>query len=101
MRLCMIGTGYVGLVSGVCFSDQGNTVYCVDKDKSKIASLNNGIIPIYEPGLNEILKKNHKQKRLIFTSNLSTNEGRFFISINLTFLFSQYVKTRTPRAALE
>ena len=66
----MIGTGYVGLVSGVCFSDLGNTVYCVDKDKKKIDLLNNGIVPIYEPGLEEILKKNHTQKRLIFTSDL-------------------------------
>ena len=70
MRLCMIGTGYVGLVSGVCFSDLGNTVYCVDKDKKKIDLLNSGIVPIYEPGLEEILKKNYKQKRLIFTSDL-------------------------------
>ena len=70
MKLCMIGTGYVGLVSGVCFSDLGNKVYCVDKDKKKIDLLNNGKIPIYEPGLEEILKKNYRQKRLIFTSNL-------------------------------
>ena len=70
MKLCMIGTGYVGLVSGVCFSDVGNTVYCVDKDKNKINSLNKGIVPIYEPGLEEILKRNHKQKRLIFTTDL-------------------------------
>ena len=70
MKLCMIGTGYVGLVSGVCFSDLGNTVYCVDKDINKIESLNNGNIPIYEPGLEEILKKNYKQKRLIFTNDL-------------------------------
>ena len=60
MKLCMIGTGYVGLVSGVCFSDVGNQVYCVDKDKKKIDLLNNGKVPIYEPGLEEILKKNHK-----------------------------------------
>ncbi|MDB4827658.1 UDP-glucose/GDP-mannose dehydrogenase family protein [Candidatus Pelagibacter sp.] len=66
----MIGTGYVGLVSGVCFSDVGNKVYCVDKDKKKIDLLNNGKVPIYEPGLEEILKKNHRQKRLIFTSDL-------------------------------
>ena len=66
----MIGTGYVGLVSGVCFSDVGNQVYCVDKDKKKIDLLNNGKVPIYEPGLEEILKKNHRQKRLIFTSDL-------------------------------
>ena len=70
MKLCMIGTGYVGLVSGVCFSDLGNTVYCVDKDINKIESLNNGNIPIYEPGLEKILKKNYKQKRLIFTNDL-------------------------------
>ena len=70
MKLCMIGTGYVGLVSGVCFSDLGNTVYCVDNDKEKINSLNNGVIPIYEPGLDEILKRNYKKKRLIFTTNL-------------------------------
>ncbi len=69
MRLCMIGTGYVGLVSGVCFSDLGNTVYCVDKDKEKIKLLNQGIAPIYEPGLEEILKRNFKQKRLIFTTD--------------------------------
>ena len=70
MKLCMIGTGYVGLVSGVCFSDVGNTVYCVDKDQKKIDLLNKGIVPIFEPGLEEILKKNHKQKRLIFTTDL-------------------------------
>ena len=70
MKICMIGTGYVGLVSGVCFSDLGNTVYCVDKDKTKIKLLNSGIIPIYEPGLEEIVKRNHNKKRLIFTTNL-------------------------------
>ena len=71
MKLCMIGTGYVGLVSGVCFSDVGNIVYCVDKDKKKIDSLNNGIVPIYEPGLEEILKRNRKAKRLFFTSDIN------------------------------
>ena len=70
MKLCMIGTGYVGLVSGVCFSDLGNTVYCVDNDIEKINALNKEILPIYEPGLEEILKRNYKQKRLIFTNNL-------------------------------
>ena len=70
MKLCMIGTGYVGLVSGVCFSDVGNVVYCVDKDKKKIDSLNKGKVPIYETGLEEILKRNHKAKRLFFTSDL-------------------------------
>ena len=71
MKLCMIVTGYVGLGSGVCFSDVGNVVYCVDKDKNKIDSLNKGKVPIYEPGLEEILKRNHKAKRLFFTSDLN------------------------------
>ena len=62
MKLCIVGTGYVGLVSGVCFSDLGNTVYCVDKDKNKIKSLNNGKLPIYEPGLEEIIKKTINKK---------------------------------------
>ena len=66
----MIGTGYVGLVSGVCFSDIGNKVYCVDNDINKINLLNKGKIPIYEPGLEEILKRNFKAKRLIFTTDL-------------------------------
>ena len=70
MKLCMIGTGYVGLVSGVCFSDVGNIVYCVDKNKKKIEELNKGNVPIYEPGLEEILKKNYKQNRLKFTTDL-------------------------------
>ena len=58
----MIGTGYVGLVSGVCFSDLGNTVYCVDKDKEKIMLLNKGKVPIYEPGLEELIKKTLNKK---------------------------------------
>ena len=70
MKICMIGTGYVGLVSGVCFSDLGNKVYCVDKNENKINLLNTGKVPIFEPGLEEILKRNFKQKRLLFTSNL-------------------------------
>ena len=71
MKICMIGTGYVGLVSGACFSDLGNDVICVDKNINIIEKLKNGIIPIYEPGLSEIVKKNYKAKRLSFTSNLS------------------------------
>ena len=67
----MVGTGYVGLVSGACFADLGNIVYCVDKDKNKIDKLNSGEIPIYEPGLNEIVKKNYQSNRLKFTQDLS------------------------------
>ena len=70
MKLCMIGTGYVGLVSGTCFADIGNQVYCVDKDITKINKLNSGISPIYEPGLDELIQKNYKAKRLFFTTDL-------------------------------
>lgn len=66
----MVGAGYVGLVSGTCFADLGNTVFCVDQSRNKIDMLNNGQIPIYEPGLEEIIKKNYLSKRLKFTTDL-------------------------------
>tara|TARA_B100000575_G_scaffold293225_1_gene303923 strand:- start:2981 stop:4267 length:1287 start_codon:yes stop_codon:yes gene_type:complete len=66
----MIGTGYVGLVSGTCFADLGNKVFCVDKDPSKINKLKNSISPIYEPGLEDLIKINYKKKRLEFTDDL-------------------------------
>ena len=71
MKLCMVGTGYVGLVSGTCFADIGHTVYCVDKNQYIIDKLNIGKTPIYEPGLNELIRENYKSKRLFFTSNIS------------------------------
>jgi UDPglucose 6-dehydrogenase len=71
MRIAMIGTGYVGLVSGVCFSDFGHDVICVDKNTDKIAQLENGQVPIYEPGLDLLMQKNVEAGRLTFTTDLA------------------------------
>jgi UDPglucose 6-dehydrogenase len=70
MKICFVGTGYVGLVSGVCFSDLGNSVICIDKDKEKLARLENGDIPIFEPGLSELVRKNLEAGRLSFSDDL-------------------------------
>ncbi|WP_294619938.1 UDP-glucose/GDP-mannose dehydrogenase family protein [uncultured Roseovarius sp.] len=71
MKIAMIGTGYVGLVSGVCFSDFGHDVVCVDKDPAKIEKLNNGNVPIFEPGLEQLMAKNVDAGRLSFTGDLN------------------------------
>src|ERR1700737_3466533 len=71
MRVAVIGTGYVGLVSGACIADFGHQVTCVDKDVSKISTLIAGDIPIYEPGLSEIVQSKLRQKRLLFTTQSS------------------------------
>ena len=75
MRIAVIGTGYVGLVSGTCFAEVGNDVLCVDLDQKKIDDLNQGIIPIYEPGLDELVKSNVNSGRLSFTTNIDDAIG--------------------------
>ena len=70
MRICVIGTGYVGLVAGTCLADMGNDVICVDNDLEKLTKLNDGIVPIYEPGLEELIKANVTEGRLKFSSDL-------------------------------
>lgn len=84
MNITVIGSGYVGLVSGACFAEMGNTVTCVDIDVAKIENLNKGIVPIYEPGLDVIIQRNLKQKNLFFTTQLDTalnNSDIVFIAV--------------------
>jgi UDPglucose 6-dehydrogenase len=84
MRVAMIGTGYVGLVSGACIADFGHEVTCVDKDAAKITALNSGEIPIYEPGLKEMVETNVRQGRLSFSTALSdalNGAGAVFIAV--------------------
>ena len=70
MKIAVVGTGYVGLVVGACLAENGNTVVCVDKDEKKIATLQAGRMPIYEPGLEELVRRNHAEERLTFTTDL-------------------------------
>src|SRR5947207_2517286 len=70
MKIAVVGSGYVGLVVGACLAENGNAVVCVDKDESKIATLNAGQMPIYEPGLEELVRRNRHEERLSFTTDL-------------------------------
>ena len=84
MKITIVGTGYVGLVSGTCFAEFGVNVVCVDKDSEKIRKLKKGIIPIYEPGLKELVNKNIKEKRLSFNTSLPDamqNASAIFIAV--------------------
>src|SRR5690349_176264 len=71
MKIAVVGTGYVGLVLGACLAENGNNVICVDKDRAKVETLNAGGIPIYEPGLEEMVRRNRGEERLSFTTNLA------------------------------
>jgi UDPglucose 6-dehydrogenase len=71
-RICMVGTGYVGLVSGACLADFGHRVVCVDIDEARLASIRNGVMPIYEPGLKELVARNFSAGRLVFTTDLKS-----------------------------
>lgn len=84
MKLAVIGTGYVGLVAGTCFSETGNEVICVDIDEAKIATLQQGKIPIYEPGLEEMVRRNAEEQRLLFTTDVNSavrNSSIIFIAV--------------------
>ena len=76
MKIAVVGTGYVGLVLGACLSENGNTVACVDKDASKVATLTAGKMTIYEPGLEEIVRRNVAEERLTFTTDLPSAVGK-------------------------
>ena len=105
MKIAMIGTGYVGLVSGVCFSDFGHDVICVDKDAGKIDRLKGGEVPIYEPGLDDLMARNVAAGRLSFTTDLAqamdgaqaTSSPRHWRSHRLAYLGSLQSRTSLLR----
>ena len=88
MKIGIVGSGYVGLVAAACFAEMGNTVTCVDVNKKKIEDLKKGIIPIYEPGIEPLVKNNFAKNRLLFTTNI--NDA--LASSNIIFI-QDYLKT--------
>ena len=97
MRIAVVGTGYVGLVAGTCFAESGNDVICVDIDKDKIATLNRGEVPIYEPGLEEMIRRNAADRRLSFTTDVAAAVRRS----EIVFIAVGTPQGRTGRANLE
>jgi UDPglucose 6-dehydrogenase len=81
VKVCVVGTGYVGLVTGTCLAEMGNDVICVDNNVQKVKDLQNGLVPIFEPGLEELVRANTKEKRLMFTSDLQTAVQQSLICI--------------------
>jgi UDPglucose 6-dehydrogenase len=114
MRICIVGTGYVGLVTGACLADFGHVVVCVDKDASKIALLRQGVTPIYEPGLEDLLKANIASRRLTFDTALRPHiagSEAVFIAVgtppgddagraNLSFVHEYYSRRAAGRSIL-
>lgn len=94
MNIAVVGTGYVGLVSGTCFAEMGVNVTCVDVNKEKITRLLQGQIPIYEPGLEEMVLRNHREGRLNFTTDITTCLD------NVDVVFSAVGTPRTKMAVL-
>ncbi len=93
-KVVMIGAGYVGLVSGACFADFGHHVTCIDKNKDKIKTLQSGGLPIYEPGLDLVVKKNIAEKRLEFSVNLKTfvrHADVVFIAVGTPFTSRRWI----------
>src|SRR5579872_4813670 len=83
MKIAVIGTGYVGLVSGTCLAESGNNVICVDIDETKVKAMQNGSVPIFEPGLEDMFKRNTAEGRLSFTTKLSDISGSHLIFLAL------------------
>ena len=103
MNLAVVGTGYVGLVAGTCFAETGNDVICVDIDERKIAMLKEGKVPIYEPGLEEMVQRNAEEQRLSFTTELNSAVKRsaiVFIACPVTQCRGFGLRLRTGRKIL-